>query len=63
MRVRLCMCWEVHKEKWEKMGATVRVSVCVCVHVCVYESEDLKAVQRHYSIKFMKAFTVTLAIK
>lgn len=41
----------------------MRVSVCVCVRVCVYESEDLKAVQRHYSIKFMKAFTVTLAIK
>lgn len=46
-------------KKWEQLC----VYLCVCACACVYESEDLKAVQRHYSIKFMKAFTVTLAIK
>ncbi len=50
--------WSESERKQEK-----ETCVRVCLHVCICDCRAQKAFQRHYSIRFMRAFTETLAIK
>lgn len=61
--VRKCACVLcLSEEKWERVGKKkkkIKSTVCLCVFGC----KDRKAFQRHYSIRFMRAFSKTLVIK